>query len=177
MLCVVHLLLVERTDQKQWQTAAWNTSHCLAGCSLGEFGTLTAYQALGIDPLAPLSVALLALPLVNGVGTSVALESWILTRPPSNLSTRDAVQTACNMSLISMVSMELAMEGTDYALTGGMGIVPSAGPAMLSVSHRLPHAPILFYFPLSFLGLREQRNSTELNSTQLDATAIRRSWN
>ena len=44
---------------------------------------------------------------------------------------KHAFKTACGMSLISMVSMELAMNITDVAITGGARITVWALPCML----------------------------------------------
>ena len=129
---------------------------------------------------------LLALPLINGLVTSVALETYILMRPTRTIPTstgsssdqvsssprhcnsssssslsssslpsssptngkdddnknnddddggrmgfRDALRTALGMSFVSMVAMELAMEGTDFLLTGGMTVQIWAIPPVL----------------------------------------------
>ena len=56
------------------------------------------------------------LAIVNGILTSIALETIILAR---QMPLRNAFQTAVGMSLISMVAMEIAMNLVDVALTGG----------------------------------------------------------
>ena len=53
---------------------------------------------------------------MNGILTSIALETYILSR---QMELKLAFHTAIGMSLISMVSMEVAMNLTDYLLTGG----------------------------------------------------------
>ena len=54
--------------------------------------------------------------IVNGILTSIALETAILSRQMQLLP---ALKTACGMSLISMVSMEAAMNTVDVLMTGG----------------------------------------------------------
>ena len=56
------------------------------------------------------------LAIINGVFTSIALETFILSK---QMSIKLAFKTAIGMSLVSMISMELAMNLTDVALTGG----------------------------------------------------------
>jgi hypothetical protein len=51
--------------------------------------------------------ALLGLPLVNGLATSVALETALLARGPDGLTLRQAFKTAVGMSFISMLMMEV----------------------------------------------------------------------
>ena len=58
----------------------------------------------------------MSLAIVNGLATSVALETFILAR---QMELRLAFRTALGMSFLSMVAMELAMNVTDVALTGG----------------------------------------------------------
>ena len=101
---------------------------------------------LELDPLNPVSLPLLSLPLVNGVLSSIALESYILTRPPSSFPLEEAVKTACGMSLISMVSMELAMEGMDYVGGwggGGDSFFPSCVRGQRTHTNLSPHSLIL----------------------------------
>ena len=109
-----------------WSQASRNTLWCVAGCSFGEFGTLGAYQLLDLDPMS--SFPLMALPLLNGLATSVGLETLILAR---RYPVSVALKTALRMSFVSMLAMEGAMEGADYALTGGMTLQIWAIPWML----------------------------------------------
>ena len=57
------------------------------------------------------------LAIINGLITSIILETIILLKQDFNFS--QALKTALGMSFISMVSMEVAMNLTDYLLTGG----------------------------------------------------------
>ena len=56
----------------------------------------------------------MVLAIINGIITSIILETIILLR--QNFSLKLAFKTAVGMSLISMVSMEIAMNATDYFL-------------------------------------------------------------
>ena len=62
------------------------------------------------------TIAIMTLAIINGLITSVILETAILLK---QMSFSSAFKTACGMSLISMVSMEIAMNTLDVALTGG----------------------------------------------------------
>ena len=59
----------------------------------------------------------MTLAIINGLITSIILETIILLR--QNLNFSKAFKTALGMSFISMVSMEIAMNVTDVILTGG----------------------------------------------------------
>ena len=96
-----------------WRTASKNTAWCLIGCVIGDFGTIAFFQFTGIPwP----TLAIMSLAIVNGILTSIALETCILVR---QMDLRTAFRTAVGMSLISMVSMEVAMNTVDVMLTGG----------------------------------------------------------
>lgn len=117
-----------------WRRTAINTSWCLLGCSIGEFGTLGAFQLLEVTNWTLVCV----LPIVNGLITSMALETTILMRGELRLPWRAALKTAWGMSFISMVAMEAAMELTDYALTGTMQLQLWAVPFMLLSGFLVP---------------------------------------
>ena len=96
-----------------WKIASYNTSWCLLGCSIGDLGTIAYFQFLGIDwPV----WAIMSLAIFNGLMTSIILETIILSR---QMALKLAFKTAIGMSLISMISMEAAMNVTDVILTGG----------------------------------------------------------
>ena len=71
---------------------------------------------------------IMSLAIVNGIITSIILETFILSK---QMELRQALKTAIGMSLISMVSMELAMNITDVLLTGGAVIKLWVLPFML----------------------------------------------
>ena len=97
-----------------WSRSAKNTLWCLLGCSIGDFGTILFFQLTKI-PFPVLAIMILA--IINGLLTSIMLETFILIR--QNFSFINALKTASGMSLISMLSMEIMMNLTDYLLTGG----------------------------------------------------------
>ena len=91
----------------------YNTTWCLLVCSIGDCGTIAYFQFMDIQwPV----LAIMILAIVNGLITSIILETIILSR---QMTINLAFKTAIGMSLISMVSMEIAMNATDVALTGG----------------------------------------------------------
>jgi hypothetical protein len=97
-----------------WLQSAKNTSWCLLGCSIGDFGTILFFQLTKI-PIPVLAIMVLA--IINGLITSIILETIILIR--QDLEFNKALRTAMGMSFISMISMETTMNLTDYFLTGG----------------------------------------------------------
>ena len=106
---------------------------CVVGCSIGDFGTILFFQLTQI-PFPILGIMILA--VINGLLTSIMLETYILMRQQFNFT--KALQTAFGMSFISMLSMEISMNVTDYLLTGGAIIVLWAIPIMLAVGFVTP---------------------------------------
>ena len=81
-----------------WRTASYNTLWCLIGCSIGDMGTILFFQLSGIDwPV----MAIMSLAIINGLITSIILETVILSR---QMALKAAFQTAIGMSLISMIA-------------------------------------------------------------------------
>lgn len=117
-----------------WKQSAVNTSWCLLGCSIGDFGTIGFLQWLHIT-WAPLHV--MALATLNGLLTSIGLETTILMRT-QQMPLPNAFKTAIGMSFISMTAMETAMNLTDYWLTGGARLVWWAIPFALVVGFITP---------------------------------------
>tara|TARA_B100001173_G_scaffold186583_1_gene161057 strand:+ start:222 stop:659 length:438 start_codon:yes stop_codon:yes gene_type:complete len=116
-----------------WSRSAKNTFWCLLGCSIGDFGTILFFQLTKI-PFPVLAIMILA--IINGIITSIILETIILLR--QNFSFKQSFKTAVGMSLISMVSMEIAMNATDYFLTGGAILNWWVVPIMLAVGFVTP---------------------------------------
>ena len=115
-----------------WTQASKNTLWCLIGCSIGDFGTIYFFQITKIAfPL--LGIMLLA--IINGLITSIMLETFILSR---QMALNIAFKTAIGMSLISMISMEVAMNVTDVLLTGGAMLVWWVIPIMWIVGFLTP---------------------------------------
>ena len=96
-----------------WKRSRLNTLWCLLGCSIGDFGTIFAFQM--IEHIWSVW-QVMSLAIINGLLTSIALETFILSR---QMVFRLAFKTAIGMSFISMISMEIAMNLTDVLLTGG----------------------------------------------------------
>ena len=118
---------------QSWKKSAKNTMWCVVGCSIGDFGTILFFQITKI-PFPILGIMILA--IVNGLATSIMLETLILIR--QNFKFISAFKTACGMSLISMVSMEVSMNLTDYYLTGGAQLTYWVVPIMLTAGFLTP---------------------------------------
>ncbi len=112
-MSILNILSIDWSCNHTWLQASKNTSWCLMGCCIGDFGTIAFFQFLEISwPV----ILIMSLAIVNGILTSIALETFILSQ---QMSFKLAFKTAIGMSLISMISMEIAMNLTDVALTGG----------------------------------------------------------
>ncbi len=129
------------SDRSVWRRAANNTKWCLVGCAIGEFGTLAYYSYSGITADLELYSRtwyfFAILPLINGLATSVMLETFLLIR--GQMDFRSALSTALGMSFISMLMMEISMEFTDLLFTKGeLGLNYAAVPLMLIVGFLTP---------------------------------------
>ena len=132
MADITATLGIDWMDQATWRRACINTAWCLLGCSIGDFGTILFFQLTGI----PWPIwAIMSLAIMNGLLTSIALETFILSR---QMPLKAAFNTAIGMSLISMVSMEAAMNLTDYLLTGGAILTWWVVPIMLLAGYVTP---------------------------------------
>jgi len=116
-----------------WKRSAKNTAWCVLGCAIGDFGTILYFQITQI-PFPVLGIMILA--IINGLITSIILETIILMS--QNFSFVNAFKTACGMSLISMISMEIMMNLTDFVLTGGAILTWWVIPIMLIVGFLTP---------------------------------------
>ena len=116
-----------------WRKSAKNTMWCVIGCAIGDFGTILFFQLSKI-PFPVLGIMTLA--IINGLLTSIMLETFILMR--QNFKLINALKTACGMSFISMVSMEISMNATDYFLTGGAMLTWWVVPIMLTAGFLTP---------------------------------------
>tara|TARA_X000000368_G_scaffold151399_1_gene119363 strand:+ start:32 stop:469 length:438 start_codon:yes stop_codon:yes gene_type:complete len=116
-----------------WKKSAYNTAWCLLGCAIGDFGTILFFQLTKIPyPV----LAIMTLAIINGLITSIILETIILIR--QNLDFSKAFKTAMGMSFISMISMEITMNLTDYFLTGGAILTWWVIPIMLLAGFLTP---------------------------------------
>ena len=116
-----------------WKRSAKNTAWCVLGCAIGDFGTILFFQLTEI-PFPVLGIMILA--IINGLITSIILETIILMT--QNFNFINAFKTACGMSLISMISMEIMMNLTDYVLTGGAILTWWVVPIMIVVGFLTP---------------------------------------
>ena len=116
-----------------WKRSAKNTMWCVIGCSIGDFGTILFFQLTQV-PFPILAIMILA--IINGLITSIILETLILLKQGFSFS--GALKTASGMSLISMLSMEIMMNLTDYLLTGGAILTWWVVPIMLIVGFLTP---------------------------------------
>ena len=116
-----------------WRRSAKNTAWCLLGCAIGDFGTILFFQITKI-PFPVLGIMTLA--IINGLITSIILETIILLK--QNFKFSNALKTALGMSFISMISMEVSMNLTDYFLTGGAILTWWVLPIMLIVGFLTP---------------------------------------
>ena len=116
-----------------WKRSAKNTAWCLLGCAIGDFGTILFFQLTKI-PFPVLGIMTLA--IINGLITSIILETIVLMKQDFDFS--KAFKTAMGMSFISMISMEVAMNLTDYFLTGGAILTWWVIPIMLLVGFLTP---------------------------------------
>ena len=109
-----------------------NTLWCLIGCSIGDFGTILFFQLTEI----PWPVwSILTLAIVNGILTSILLETIILSR---QLPIKSALKTAAGMSIISMITMEAVMNAIDFVVTGGAELNWFVIPLMLIAGYIAP---------------------------------------
>ena len=115
-----------------WKKSAVNTSWCLLGCSIGDLGTILFFQMTNFN-LPTIQIMILA--IINGLITSIILETFILIK---QLSLKIAFKTALTMSFISMISMEISMNLVDYIILGEAKLVIWIIPLMLFVGFLTP---------------------------------------
>ena len=115
-----------------WRRSAKNTLWCLLGCSIGDFGTILYFQLNAIN-WSTLSIMILA--IINGLITSIILETIILSR---QMIIKIAFQTALTMSFISMLAMEIAMNSVDWLILGEAKLVWWIVPIMLLAGFLTP---------------------------------------
>ena len=108
------MLDIDWTCKSTWRKSSYNTMWCLIGCSIGDFGTIYFFQSID-HSLSIYLVMLLA--IINGIITSIILETIILAK---QFPIFEALNIAIKMSLISMISMEIAMNTVDLIFAGGV---------------------------------------------------------
>jgi Domain of unknown function (DUF4396) len=102
-------------DKKKWKRASFNTLNCLLGCSLGDFSAVVIMQ--GLFPGTPMAAQMI-IAIISGLATSISLETILLHRR-EKFDWKQAFTTALSMSFISMITMEAAMNTSDFLITGG----------------------------------------------------------
>ena len=127
------MLKIDWNCKLTWKKSIKNTSWCLLGCSIGDFGTIFFFQ---ITEIAFPILGIMILAIINGLLTSIALETVILIR--QNFKLRNAIKTALGMSFISMISMEIAMNLVDYLLVGDARLTWWVIPFMLTAGFLTP---------------------------------------
>ena len=115
-----------------WRQSAKNTAWCLLGCSIGDFGTIFYFQNIEHSWS---NFEVMGLAIVNGLLTSIILETIILLKQMDFVS---SLKTALGMSFISMIAMEIAMNATDIILTGGAMLTWWVTPIMLLAGFYTP---------------------------------------
>lgn len=132
MTTIAENLSINWKCRHTWRRSSYNTMWCLIGCSIGDLGTIAFFQFTGIPwP----TLAIMTLAIINGLLTSIALETIILSR---QMTLQLAFKTAIGMSLISMIAMEVAMNVVDVALTGGAKLTLWVVPIMLLAGFLAP---------------------------------------
>ena len=82
----------------------------------------------------------MVLAIINGIITSILLETIILLK---QMNFYKALNTAFGMSFISMITMEVAMNISDYLITGGAFIYLWIIPIMLFFIFFQPYLTII----------------------------------
>ena len=119
-------------DKKKWQSSSFNTFVCLVGCSIGDFGAILYFQYFTqINSI----MIIMPIAIISGIATSIFLETILLLK---TMVFKEAFKTETGMSLISMISMELAMNFTDIFLEGAL---------VLSLSSIIPVLIVGFIVP------------------------------
>jgi len=120
------------TCKHTWKRSAKNTSWCLLGCSIGDFGTILFFQLSNFNlPI----IQIMILAIINGLITSIILETFILSQQMALIT---AFRTASTMSFISMISMEISMNLVDYIVLGEAKLVLWIIPLMLIIGFLTP---------------------------------------
>lgn len=123
-----------------WARARINTFRCLVGCSMGDLTTMSylvthhpemdmaAVMGLSSEPLdLPRSLLLIANQVAAGITTSIALETLLLRIGQDRLPLRAALHTACGMSLVSMLAMEMTENCVSLGFSFGEGYSTTTG--------------------------------------------------
>ena len=127
-----YVIFANWTCLDTWKRSSKNTLWCLLGCSLGDFGTIYYFQ---ITDHTYNTVQIMSLAMVNGILTSILLETLILVK---QMTIRLALKTALKMSFLSMLAMELAMNLVDFLIVGEAKLTIVSIPFMLIAGFLTP---------------------------------------
>ena len=119
-------------QKDKWVSSSLNTFVCLIGCSIGDFGTILYFQIF-TDVTSILVIMPIA--IINGILSSIILETALLLR---SMSFKIAIKMATGMSMVSMISMEFAMNITDIILEGSLVVSFSSIIPVLIVGFIVP---------------------------------------
>ena len=119
-------------QKDKWVSSSLNTFVCLIGCSIGDFGTILYFQIF-TDVTSILIIMPIA--IINGILSSIILETALLLR---SMGFKIAIKMATGMSMVSMISMEFAMNITDIILEGSLVISFSSIIPVLIVGFIVP---------------------------------------
>ena len=108
-----------------WKRSAKNTSWCLLGCAIGDFGTILFFQ---LSSIVWPTLHIMILAIINGIITSLMLETVILF---NQMGLKKAFQTAIGMSFLSMIAMEISMNTVDWIVVGSAKLIWWVIPLML----------------------------------------------
>ena len=75
------------------------------------------------------------LAIINGLITSIILETLVLSNQMQFIK---AIQTAFNMSFLSMIAMEISMNAVDWVIVGSAKLVWWVIPIMLFAGFIVP---------------------------------------
>ncbi|KAK7223366.1 hypothetical protein V2G26_011369 [Clonostachys chloroleuca] len=138
------------SSRATWKRAGVNTLRCLVGCTAGDFSAMWYLQAfhpeLGMQ-------AIMAISMASGISTSLLLETVLLRYGKDRLPWIIATKTAAGMSMISMLTMELAENVVDYSMTGG--VVQFDNPAFWTAALLSIAAGFLTPLPYNYHRLRK----------------------
>ncbi|CAG9989552.1 unnamed protein product [Clonostachys byssicola] len=142
------------SSRATWKRAGVNTLRCLVGCTAGDFSAMWYLQAfhpdLGMQ-------AIMAISMASGISTSLLLETVLLRYGKDRLPWIIATKTAAGMSMISMLTMELAENAVDYSMTGG--VVQFDNPAFWAAALLSIAAGFLTPLPYNYHRLRKYGKS------------------
>ncbi|KAB5513025.1 hypothetical protein GE09DRAFT_1163626 [Coniochaeta sp. 2T2.1] len=133
-----------------WKRAGVNTSRCLVGCTLGDFSAMWYLQAF--HPEIGMEI-IMAISMTSGLTTSLLLETVLLKFGRDRLPWMAAARTAAGMSMISMITMELAENVVDFHLTGG--VVQLESPTFWIAAVVSMAAGFLAPLPYNYVRLRK----------------------